>query len=641
MSISVRRNNNILMESTDRQSAVCRPAQLGDPRSTGLPELVTRRAAEVPEAPAVISGAQSLSYGELDKRADHLASSLRSLGVGTDVVVGLFLPRCLEMVIGALGILKAGGAYLPMDPAWPRERLAFVLEDAQSPVLITNASLARQIPLGNQIVVDIGAPEITGQSDGLPFVKIGPDQLAYVIYTSGSTGRPKGVEIPHRGLANLISWHHQAFSVTPADRASHLAGLSFDASVWELWPYLAVGASVHLVDEFTRNSAELLQNWLVAHRITISFVPTPLAEELLRVKWPQNTALRIMLTGGDTLHHYPPAGLPFLLVNNYGPTECSVVATSGAITPDGHDSTLPPIGRPIANNMVYILDEQKLPVPSGTVGEIYIAGAGLARGYRNRPDLTAEKFISDPFSAERGGRLYKTGDLARLIPEGQIAFVGRVDEQINIRGFRIEPNEIVCALNQHPLVRESLVLAREDSSEDKRLVAYLVLEPGCAVTSNTLRGYLRRCLPEYMLPNAFIRLQTFPVTPNGKIDREALPAPDLANTLREELSADPPTPTQQRIIEIVMGLLGGKKVGLKEDFFLLGGHSLLGAQLIAKLRETFRVELTLRTVFDAPTVAALAEEIERIGAGVGMPKNGGELRLLGPVNLASDNGVLT
>jgi acyl carrier protein len=311
------------------------------------------------------------------------------------------------------------------------------------------------------------------------------------------------------------------------------------------------------------------------------------------------------------------------------------------IRSDGQDGTLPPIGCPIVNNRIYLLDQQRLPVPPGTVGEIYIAGAGLARGYRNRPDLTAEKFIPDPFSTEPGSRVYKTGDLARLLPEGQIAFLGRVDEQINIRGFRIEPNEIVCCLNQHPVVRESLVLAREHSSGDKRLVAYLVLEPYSAVTSNSLRGYLRRFLPEYMLPSTFVCLEAFPLTPNGKIDREALPAPDPANTLHDELSADPPTQTQQRITEILMALLGGKKIGLKEDFFLLGGHSLLGAQLIAKLRETFRVELTLRTVFDAPTVAALAEEIEHLAAGEGTPKNGSRSRLLDPADLASDNGVLT
>src|SRR5215469_16028529 len=343
---------------------------LFDLQNASLPELVARRAAETPEALAVTAGAEALSYGELANQANRLAWCLRSVGVGADVVVGLCLPRCLDMVVGALGILKAGGAYVPIDPAWPQDRIAFVLEDARSPVLITNANLARQVPRGRHVIVDLGAREFARQSEDLPHVKISREDLAYVIYTSGSTGQPKGVEIPHGGLVNLVSWHREAFSVTSADRASHLAGLSFDAAVWELWPYLAAGASVHLADESTRNSAELLRDWLVSHKITISFVPTPLAEELLRVKWPQNTALRIMLTGGDTLHHYPPAGLPFALVNNYGPAECTVVATSGAIPPDRHDGTLPPIGRPIVNNQILLLNDQLLPVPPGTVGEI-------------------------------------------------------------------------------------------------------------------------------------------------------------------------------------------------------------------------------------------------------------------------------
>jgi amino acid adenylation domain-containing protein len=588
--------------------------QLFDLQSACIPELVARRAVETPDAVAVTAGAQILSYGELDCRANRLARYLRSLGVGTDVVVGLCLPRSLDMVVGALGILKAGGAYLPMDPVWPPDRLTFILEDAQSPVLITNLSVAQRLPSGRQKIVNLGAPQISAQpADPLP-AKIRRDDLAYVIYTSGSTGKPKGVEITHGGLANLVSWHQQEFSVTSADRASHLAGLSFDAAVWELWPYLAIGASVHLVDEITRNSAEFLQDWLVSQGITISFVPTPLAEHLLIMEWPRNPVLRILLTGGDTLHHYPSVSLPFVLVNNYGPTEYTVVATSGAMLPDRHDGMLPPIGRAIANTRIHLLDEQLRPVPAGTVGEIYIAGAGLARGYRNRPDLTAEKFIPDPFTAERGGRLYKTGDLARLLPDGQIAFLGRADDQIKIRGFRIEPNEIVCALNQHPDVRESLVLAREDASGQKRLAAYLALKPESGLTHTVLRDYLRDYLPEYMLPAAFVRLDAFPLTPHGKIDRAALPAPDPGNTIQDEISAGPRTGTQQRVIEILTQLLGLKKIGLNDNFFLLGGHSLLGAQLIARLREAFGVELPLRSVFDAPTVAALAEEIELLTA---------------------------
>ena len=620
------------MSTSSWKASVSGTSQFFDLQTSCTPELVARRAAQIPEALAVTAGAQSLSYRELDKKSDQLASYLRSLGVGRDVAVGLCLPRGLDMVVGALAILKAGGAYLPMDPDWPPDRLAFVLEDAQSPVLVTNVILSRQIPYGRHVIVDLAPPETAAQSEGLPRAKIRGDDLAYIIYTSGSTGQPKGVEIPHGGLVNLISWHQQAFSVTSADRASHLAGLSFDAAVWELWPYLAAGASVHLVDELTRSSAELLRDWLIANKITISFVPTPLAEDLLRVKWPTSTRLRIMLTGGDTLHHYPPAGLPFVLVNNYGPAEGTVVATSGPMPSGRHDGTLPPLGRPIINNQIHLLDEQLLPVPPGTVGEIFIGGAGLARGYRNRPDLTAERFISDPFSAKPGSRMYKTGDLGRLLPDGRLTFVGRVDEQIKIRGFRIEPNEIICALNQHPAVRESLVLAREDSAGDKRLVAYLVQEPDSCVTPKSLRGYLRRCLPEYMLPSAFVRLEAFPLTPNGKIDRAALPAPAPENTLHDTLSAAAPTPTQQRVIEILTALLGHQKIGLEDDFFLLGGHSLLGAQLIAKLRETFQVELALRTVFDTPTVVALAEEIERLTAKPGDAQKSG----LAPVYFASD-----
>jgi surfactin family lipopeptide synthetase A len=289
-----------------------------------------------------------------------------------------------------------------------------------------------------------------------------------------------------------------------------------------------------------------------------------------------------------------------------------VVATSGTMPSGRHDGTLPPIGQPILNTQIYLLDEQMLPVPPGAVGEICIAGASLARGYRNRADRTAQKFIPDPFGAKPGSRMYKTGDLARLLPDGQISFVGRVDEQIKIRGFRIEPNEIVCALNQHPAVRESSVLAREDSPGDKRLVAYLVLNPGTSVIPKDLRDFLSASLPEYMLPSVLVRLESLPSTTNGKFDRAALPAPDTSNTLRDELPPDSPTPTQQRVVEILTVLLGHDQIGLRDDFFLLGGHSLLGAQLIVKLRETFRIEVALRTVFDAPTVEALAQEIERL-----------------------------
>lgn len=591
-------------------------SEVGPPDSRGacIPDLVAAQATNSPEALALTADAQSLTYGKLDRRATRLAHHLRSLGVRADVLVGLYLPRSLEMVVGALGILKAGGAYVPMDPTYPPERLDFMLEDAQAGVLITSSHLAQRLAVSSRELVLIDAPQIAGEPAHSPPAKIAPADLAYVIYTSGSSGKPKGVEITHGSLANLVSWHNQAFSVTAADRASHVAGLSFDAAVWELWPYLAAGASVHLADDDTRNSAELLRDWLLAHGITIGFVPTPLAERLLTpgLNWPRKTGPRILLTGGDTLHHYPPAGLPFLLVNNYGPTECTVVATSGPVLPSASRGMLPPIGTSIANTQIYLLDEHLSPVPAGAPGQIYIGGAGLARGYRNRPDLTAEKFIPNPFSTQPASRLYQTGDLGRQLPDGRIVFLGRTDDQVKIRGYRIEPSEISGVLNRHQDIRASLVVAREDTPGDKRLVAYLISHLGSDVTHTGLRDFLRGFLPEYMLPAVFVRLEAFPLTPNGKIDRAALPLPQPANTLQDEVSAGPRTGTEQRVAEILGELLELDQIDLDDNFFLLGGHSLLGAQLMARLRAAFGVEIGLRSLFEAPTVAALSAEVERL-----------------------------
>jgi amino acid adenylation domain-containing protein len=585
-----------------------------DSEGASILESVAARARERPGALAVTAEATALTYGMLDCRANRLANHLRSLGVGPDVLVGLCLPRSLDMVVGALGILKAGAAYVPMDPAYPAGRLGFMLEDAQAPVLISSPDLARRLPPGKRELVYLDAPGIAGESATSPSVEIAASDLAYVIYTSGSTGQPKGVEVTHGALANLVSWHRWAFSVTAADRASHVAGLGFDAAVWELWPYLAAGASVHLADEDARNSAELLRDWLLAQRITIAFVPTPLAERLLTpsLQWPPKTDLRILLTGGDTLHRYPPAELPFLVVNNYGPTECTVVAASGPVLANTLPTMLPPIGRAIANTEIYLLDERLQAVAAGEVGEIYVGGAGVARGYHNRPALTADRFIPNPFRAGSGDRLYRTGDLARLLPDGQLAFQGRLDDQIKIRGYRIEPNEIVSVLNRHQDVRASLVVAREETPGDKRLVAYVVAATEADLTHTGLREFLRDFLPEYMLPAAFVRLDALPLTLHGKVDRAALPLPDPANTLQDEASAWPRTGTEQRVAEILGELLNLEEIGLHDNFFMLGGHSLLGAQLIARLRDAFGVDIALRSLFEAPTVAALSAELERL-----------------------------
>jgi amino acid adenylation domain-containing protein len=577
-----------------------------------VPQRVAAQAELNPCAVAVSADSGRLTRGALETQANRLAWRLRGQGVGRDVPVGLCLPRSFEMVVGALGILKAGGAYVSMDPAYPPERLAFMLEDSQAPVVVTTAALAGQLPAGRWNIVDIGAPAIQKYPAETPPVDINGADLAYVIYTSGSTGKPKGVEIAHAGLANLVSWHLDAFAVSSEDRASHLAGLGFDAAAWELWPYLAAGASLHLADDTTRGSAELLRDWLLARNITISFVPTPLTEQLLALEWPATTALRFLLTGGDTLRRYPPPGLPFVLVNNYGPTECTVVATSGVVGSDGRPGELPPIGSAIANMQVYLLDEQLIPVPAGTAAEIYIGGTGVARGYHHRPDLTAEKFVPDPFAIEPGSRLFRTGDLGRRRPDDQIDFLGRIDDQIKIRGYRIEPNEIVSALNHHPAIRESLVVVRENASGDKSLVAYVVVGTEPPPTHSSVRDFLRTHLPEYMLPVAFVTIGSLPLTPHGKIDRAALPAPDPDNTLADDAWTSPRTPTERRVAQIVAGLLGAKEVGRDDNFFLLGGHSLLGAQLIARLHHAFGMEMPLRNLFEAPTVAGLSAELDRL-----------------------------
>jgi len=382
--------------------------------------------------------------------------------------------------------------------------------------------------------------------------------------------------------------------------------------VWELWPYLLAGASVHLPPPETAHDPGELRDWLVAQQITISFLPTAVAERVMALDWPKACALRILLTGADTLRHYPRRGLPFQLVNNYGPTECTVVATSGVVEVGNSSAVLPPIGRPILGTEVYILDEKMQPLPVNTTGEMYIAGVGVARGYRHRPDLTAQKFISSPFSTDPEARLYKTGDLARYLPDGRISFVGRNDEQIKIRGYRIEPGEIIKALDDHPAILESLVLAHDFAPNDRRLVAYLVLSENARLTHTAVREYLAARLPEHMIPSLFLRLDAVPLNAHGKIDRTALPKPDVATSLQAEPVLARHTPVEQKVTEIVRSLLQLERIAVEENFFMLGGHSLLGTQLIARLREAFGVELPLRSLFDAPTIRDLATEIEKL-----------------------------
>jgi amino acid adenylation domain-containing protein len=577
-----------------------------------VPRMIVAQARLNPDRIALVMGSEKLTYAELELRATQLANHLRSLGAGPEVLVGLCLERSPQFVIAALAIMQCGAAYLPMDLAHPAERLRFIVKDAAVRLLVTQRNFAdRFVDLDARIVaLDEEKSAISQQPTQLPDLKQGIDSLAYVIYTSGSTGRPKGVEVTHRNLSNLVTWHVGAFDLDPSARATFQAGVGFDAAVWEIWPALAAGSALYLPDEFTRMSAESLRDWLIDHQITISFVPTAMAEQLIALPWPAGSALRFLLTGADTLHRYPPAGLPFSLINNYGPTECTVVATSGLIAADRPRDGLPSIGSPIDNVRIHILDEQLRKVPEGVPGEIYIGGDGVARGYRNRPDLTAERFIANPFNSEEG-RLYRTGDLGRTLANGEIAFLGRLDDQIKIRGYRIELNEINAVLNEHPSVQASVVIAREDVPGDKRLVAYMVPVAGSQRDEQSLRELIRQRLPDYMEPVAFVWMESLPLTPNGKVDRAALPRPSVESCSRAGEFIAPRTPVEEALAGIIMEVLKLPRVSMDDDFFHLGAHSLLGAQVVARVRGVFGTELKLLDVFDAPTVAELSVRIEQ------------------------------
>jgi amino acid adenylation domain-containing protein len=567
-----------------------------------ISEMVSAQAAKHPAAPAVVTDTAVLTYAQLEHRANQLANHLIDLGVRRETIVAICLDRSFESVISALAVLKAGGAYLPVDPKLPIERFNLMMNDARPQVLITKSQ-------GPGEFDSLSIKALDPAAGGRVSDDSSKDPLAYVIYTSGSTGKPKGVEITIGNLLNLIAWHQSEFQVSATDRASHLASVAFDAAVWEVWPYLTAGASLYLPDEATRLSPEALRDWVVKNEITISFLPTALAERVIELDWPQDAALRFLLTGADTLHRRPDKELPFELVNNYGPTECTVVATSGRVCRE-ETNDLPTIGRPISNTQIHLLDEAGREVADGETGEIYIGGASVGRGYLNQAELTAERFITDQFSDERSARLYRTGDLARRLPAGDIAYLGRADEQIKILGYRIEPAEVEAAIDRHEAIRASVVVAHSDCA-GKRLTAYVTSRGESTPTAIELREFLKGSLPDYMIPAMFVKLDELPLTANGKFDRISLPHPTDENRLREQAFAAPRTPTEQRVGEILCSLFNVNEVGVNDNFFLLGGHSLLGAQLVIKIRNAFGVDLPLRAIFDAPTIAGLSAIIEQ------------------------------
>ena len=581
-------------------------------------ELFEAQVKQRPDAIAVSHQGRMVTYHELNRRANQLAQRLQKMGVGPEVLVGICMERSLELVLASLAVLKAGGAYVPLDPAYPEERLAFMLQDSQVAVLLTKRKTIENFQLKIEnlklLCLDTDFDGLASESAENLQRETTPENLAYVIYTSGSTGKPKGVEIPHSGLMNLCAWHQEVYQITTADRATQFAAPAFDASVWEIWPYLTCGASLHIADEETLTNPLKLLQWLADEAISVCFLPTPIAEAILEEPLPSAIALRALLVGGDKLHRRPRQTLPFILANNYGPTENTVVTTWTPVDFAADMTAAPPIGRPVANTQVYILDRALRPVPVGVPGELHISGESLARGYRRRPELTAEKFIPNPFDfapaparfESSRKRLYTAGDLTRYLPDGNIEFLGRIDQQVKIRGNRIELGEIETTLLQHPAVRETVCVASAASGIGKRLIAYVVAAQNSSALLDELRQFLKEKLPEYMLPSAFVFLPALPLTSNGKVDRQALPAPEQAQMESEEIFVAPRTPLEKTLAEIWAEVLGVKKVGVHDNFFELGGDSILTIQIISRASHA-GVKLTPKQLFTYPTIAELAE----------------------------------
>ncbi|WP_218776813.1 non-ribosomal peptide synthetase, partial [Nostoc sp. T09] len=583
--------------------------QVDYPQDQCIHLLFEQQVERTPDAVAVLFHNQQLTYRELNQRANQLAHYLQSLGVGPELLVGICVERSLEMVVGMLAVLKAGGAYVPLDPAYPQERLAFMMSDAQLQVLLTQQQLLTVLPehQATAICLDTDWGEISHYPQSQPVSSVQVNNLAYIIYTSGSTGKPKGVLVTHKGLCSLALAQIKKFDVQPSSRILQFASFSFDASIADVLMALCTGARLCLAKkEVLLPGADLMQT---INEYQISHVALPPSALAAMPNQPL-PSLRVIIVAGEACATELAAqwSSRVRFFNAYGPTESTVCATMAEYTDASQKLTL---GRPIANSQIYILDAHLQPVPIGVAGEVHIGGIGLARGYLNRPELTREKFIPHPFGSEAGSRLYKTGDLARYLPDGNIEFLGRIDHQVKIRGFRIELGEIEAAIAQHPLVQQAVLIVREDIPGNKRLVAYIVAKSQPAPTTSEWRSFLKQSLPEYMIPNAYVVIETVPLTPNGKVDRRALRAPETASVNLATNYVAPRTTTQQAIAAIWSQVLGVEKIGINDNFFELGGHSLLATQAISRIRQTLTVEIALQSLFAQPTIAQLAQFIEQ------------------------------
>ena len=606
-----------------------------------------------PHNVAVVFENQSLTYRELNSHANQLAYYLQELGVKSDTLVGICVERSLEMIVGILGILKAGGAYVSLDPDYPQERLSFMLEDSQVKILITQAKLAESIPehQAQLICLDTELEKIAQNITSNPENKSEPENLTYTIYTSGSTGKPKGVLVNHANVVRLFaatdSWYH----FNSQDVWTLFHSYAFDFSVWEMWGALLYGGRLVIVPYLVTRSPESFYELLCQEKVTIlNQTPTAFrqliqAEESLLREVGEDSAtdddlgLRLVIFGGESLEinslqpWFDRHGDQFpQLVNMYGITETTVHVTYRPLSMADVNSTASVIGRPLPDLQVYLLDQYLQPVPVGVPGEMYVGGAGVTRGYLNRPELTTERFISIPFDpplppldkggtqagaslnqgkTQGGAKLYKTGDLARYLPNGELEYLGRIDNQVKIRGFRIELGEIEALLASHPQIWETVVLVWDDTTGDKRLVAYIVPQPEITIIIDEIRQFLKAKLPDYMVPNAFVILAALPLTANGKIDRRALPPPESGSEASDKYVA-PRTPMEEILATIWSEVLKVEKVGINDNFFELGGHSLLATQLVAQIRDRLEIELPLRQLFNSATLAELAQEIEQL-----------------------------
>jgi amino acid adenylation domain-containing protein len=585
--------------------------------STGsVPELIERAAEMWPDNLAICQGVEELDYRNLNRRAEHFAGYLVERGVGRGDTVVICLNRSVQWIVSALGIMRAGAAYIPVDIDWPEARLRHVVTDSGAKVAVCRSALIRRLDVAIQGIDPFRDAEDIDKSRFCATDRSRMEDLGYMIYTSGSSGVPKAVEITHANLSDLVNWQKETFGVNCRDRTSQMATLSFDAAVWEIWPNLSLGATICIPNERARISPESMKEWILKEKITVAFVPTSYATPLMAASWPPQTRLRLLLTGGDVLQKAPPKGLPFDVYNNYGPTECTVVATSSRL--ESKSGTAPTIGRPRKGTSIYLLDGEGRPVLDGECGEIYIGGSCVGRGYRNLPELTTRHFLPDPFAPEPGQKMFRTGDLGVRQADGQIHFLGRIDRQVKINGKRVELDEVGAALAKHPSVEFALVVLENTPEDRKRLVAYFQLkEPAPEPSKKELSAHLYKMLPQFMVPEIFHRVREVPLSLNGKVDVGSLPS-----LIATEVTARPERHVSRAAVEvellsIVRALLNDDKITPKDEFFLVGGDSLFGTELILSLQSKIGVDLTFDQLFEAGTVERLADVITacpRIGA---------------------------